>query len=102
MRMDKRNTCQSWFGAGKGYCVRVCWCGVLRLHHRGARNGQLRQARRSHAQLMASGMGALHVQAGVSASHSTGEQVGFSYNYGESYGEQQSRSEVMSITREIE
>jgi len=54
-----------------------------------------------HAQLMASGMGALHVQAGVSASHSTGEQVGFSYQYGENYGEQQSRSEVMSLTREI-
>lgn len=55
-----------------------------------------------HAQLMASGMGALHVQAGVSANHSTGEQVGFSYSYGEQYSEQQSRSEVMSITREVE
>lgn len=55
-----------------------------------------------HAQLMASGMGALHVQAGVSASHSTGEQVGFSYAYGESYSEQQSRSESMTITREVE
>ena len=55
-----------------------------------------------HAQLMASGMGALHVQAGVSASHNTGEQVGFSYSYGENYAEQQSRSESMSITREVE
>lgn len=55
-----------------------------------------------HAQLMASGMGALHVQAGVSASHNTGEQVGFSYSYGENYAEQQSRSENMSITREVE
>jgi len=55
-----------------------------------------------YAQLMASGMGALHVQAGVSANHSTGEQVGFSYSYGHSYAEQQSRSEVMSITREVE
>ena len=54
-----------------------------------------------HAQLMASGMGALHVQAGVSASHSTGEQVGFSYQYGENYGEQQSRSENTSTTREV-
>jgi len=55
-----------------------------------------------HSQLMASGMGSLHVQAGVSASHGTGEQVGFSYNYGEQYSEQQSRSENMSITREVE
>lgn len=55
-----------------------------------------------HAQLMASGMGSLHVQAGVSASHGTGEQVGFSYNYGEQYSEQQNRSESMTITREIE
>lgn len=55
-----------------------------------------------HAQLMASGMGALHVQAGVSASHNTGEQVGFSYQYGHSYSEQQSRSENMTISREVE
>lgn len=55
-----------------------------------------------HAQLMASGMGALHVQAGVSASHNTGEQVGFSYQYGENYSEQQSRSENMTLSREIE
>ena len=55
-----------------------------------------------HAQLMASGMGALHVQAGISASHSTGEQVGFSYQYGHSYSEQQSRSENMTISREVE
>ena len=54
-----------------------------------------------HAQLMASGMGALHVQAGVSASHSTGEQVGFNYQYGHSYSEQQSRSENTTHTREI-
>ena len=55
-----------------------------------------------HAQLMASGMGALHVQAGVSANHSTGEQVGFSYSYGQQYSEQQSRSETMNISREVE
>jgi hypothetical protein len=54
-----------------------------------------------HSQLMASGMGSLHVQAGVSASHGTGEQVGFSYNYGEQYSEQQSRSETTSTSEEI-
>ena len=52
-----------------------------------------------HAQMVASGLSALHVQAGISASHSTGQQVGFSYSYGEQMSEQHSESE--SINTEV-
>lgn len=55
-----------------------------------------------HVNLIASGIGALHVQAGVSASHNTGEQVGFSYSYGQQYGESQSRSEQKIISDTVD
>lgn len=41
-----------------------------------------------HAQMVASGLSAMHVQASISASHGTGQDVGFRYSYGESMSEQ--------------
>lgn len=40
-----------------------------------------------HAQMVASGLSAMHVQASISASHGTGQDVGFRYSYGESMSE---------------
>lgn len=45
-----------------------------------------------HAQMVASGLSAMHVQASVSASHGTGQDVRFSYSYGESMDEKHSES----------
>lgn len=52
------------------------------------------------AQIVASGLSALHVQASISSSHSTGQNVGFSYSYGEQLSEQHSESQSISITAE--
>lgn len=45
-----------------------------------------------HAQMVASGLSAMHVQASISASHGTGQDVGFRYSYGESMSEGHSES----------
>ena len=45
-----------------------------------------------HAQMVASGLSAMHVQASVSASHGTGQDVGFRYSYSEGMGENHSES----------
>jgi len=50
-----------------------------------------------HAQMVASGLSAMHVQASISASHGTGQQVGFSYNYGEQMTEQHGESQSVNI-----
>lgn len=52
------------------------------------------------AQIVASGLSALHVQASISSSHNTGQNVGFSYSYGEQLSEQHSESQSISITAE--
>jgi hypothetical protein len=52
------------------------------------------------AQIVASGLSALHVQASISSSHNTGQSVGFSYSYGEQLSEQHSESQSISITAE--
>jgi len=54
-----------------------------------------------HAQMVASGLSAMHVQASISASHGTGQQVGFSYSYGEQMSEQHSESQSTSINAEV-
>ena len=36
-----------------------------------------------HAQMVASGLSAMHVQASISSSHGTGQDVKYSYSYGE-------------------
>ncbi|MCE5199084.1 hypothetical protein LLG39_08915 [bacterium] len=53
-----------------------------------------------HSQTLAGLLSSVHVQAGISASHSTGQQVGFSYSYGEQMSEQHSESESVQITAE--
>ena len=50
-----------------------------------------------HAQTVASGLSAMHVQASVSASHGTGQDVKYSYSYGEDYRETQSIEEQTTI-----
>ena len=45
-----------------------------------------------HAQMVASGLSAMHVQASITASHGTGQDVGFRYSYGESMNEGHSES----------
>lgn len=54
-----------------------------------------------HAQMVASGLSAMHVQASISASHGTGQQVGFSYSYGEQMSEQHSESQSANINAEV-
>ena len=46
-----------------------------------------------HAQMVASGLSAMHVQASVSSSHGTGQDVKFSYSYGEDYREEKTQKE---------
>lgn len=45
-----------------------------------------------HAQMVASGLSAMHVQASISASHGTGQDVGFRYSYSENMGESHTES----------
>lgn len=45
-----------------------------------------------HAQMVASGLSAMHVQASISASHGTGQDVGFRYSYSEGMDENHSES----------
>lgn len=49
-----------------------------------------------HAQMVASGLSAMHVQASISSSHGTGQDVKFSYSYGEDMKESHSESLEMS------
>lgn len=51
-----------------------------------------------HAQMVASGLSAMHVQASISASHGTGQDVGFRYSYGESMSEQHEESVSLKET----
>lgn len=50
-----------------------------------------------HAQMVASGLSAMHVQASISSSHGTGQDVKFSYSYGEDYRESQQIEEQTII-----
>lgn len=45
-----------------------------------------------HAQMVASGLSAMHVQASISSSHGTGQDVRYSYSYGEKMDESHSES----------
>ncbi|NBK26057.1 MAG: acyl-protein synthetase [Spirochaetia bacterium] len=45
-----------------------------------------------HAQMVASGLSAMHVQASISSSHGTGQDVGFRYSYSEGMDENHSES----------
>lgn len=45
-----------------------------------------------HAQMVASGLSAMHVQASISASHGTGQDVGFKYSYSEGMDENHSEA----------
>lgn len=54
-----------------------------------------------HAQVMSSGLSAMHVQASISSSHSTGQDVSYSYSYGEQMSEQHSESQSTSINAEV-
>lgn len=51
-----------------------------------------------HAQMVASGLSAMHVQASISASHGTGQDVGFRYSYSEGMDENHSESITLSET----
>ena len=51
-----------------------------------------------HAQMVASGLSAMHVQASISASHGTGQDVGFRYSYSEGMSEGHSESIALSET----
>ena len=45
-----------------------------------------------HAQMVASGLSAMHVQASISSSHGTGQDVSFNYSYAEKMDEGHSES----------
>lgn len=53
------------------------------------------------AQMVSSGLSGMHVQASISSSHGTGQQVGYSYSYGEQLSEQHSESQSTSINAEV-
>lgn len=52
-----------------------------------------------YATMTAAGLAGLHVQASISSSHGTGQQVSYSYNYGEQLSE--GHSESISVNAEV-
>ena len=67
-------------------------------------NNQFKQtfadvAAKIHAQTVANGLSSIHVQGGMSASHSTSQAVGYNYSRSENLSEQHSESE--SINTEV-
>lgn len=69
-------------------------------------NNQVKQAfadvaAKIHAQTVANGLSSIHVQGGMSASHSTSQSVGYNYSRSENMSEQRSKSESTNINADV-